>query len=420
MNERAEALDFLSRLGAQPAVAFHEAGVAAAVRSILEETGVGYSLDAFGNILAKLPGRNPDVPPLAIVAHMDHPGFELTGRHGDGAEFVADALGGIPASSFSEGVPLQVILPGGQRIAALTAGPYGDESERRALVRVADASLAAELPLPAAAVFDLPDFELDGEYIRMRAVDDLAGCASALAAMARLVRSGEQPEGDVYTLFTRAEEVGLVGARLAANAGLLPSGTLIVSAESSRTLPGAEQGRGPVIRVGDAGSTFDADAESVLIRAREALNEQEGGFAAQRQLMSGGVCEASAFAGRRRFHLRRRRRVGADSRAGSPERAGGRLRGAAATDERRRLRGQRLRCLRLPNHRHRLPPGQLPQRRARRPHRGRVHPCGRLPRWRGLDGGSRPPRVRPGQYCLPQPVAIGAGGYAPAAAELSI
>ena len=109
---------------------------------------------------------------------------------------------------------------------------------------MADASLAAELPLPAAAVFDLPDFELDGEYIRMRAVDDLAGCASALAAMARLVRSGEQPEGDVYTLFTRAEEVGLVGARLAADAGLLPSGTLIVSAESSRTLPGAEQGRG--------------------------------------------------------------------------------------------------------------------------------------------------------------------------------
>ena len=296
MNERAEALDFLARLGAQPAVAFHEAGVAAAVRSILEETGVKYSLDAFGNILAKLPGRNPDVPPLAIVAHMDHPGFELTGRHGDGAEFVADALGGIPASSFSEGVPLQVILPGGQRIAALMAGPYGDESERRALVRVSDASLAAELPLPAAAVFDLPDFELDGEYILMRAVDDLAGCASALAAMARLLRSGEQPEGDVYTLFTRAEEVGLVGARLAADAGLLPSGTLIVSAESSRTLPGAEQGRGPVIRVGDAGSTFDADAESVLIRAREALNEREGGFPAQRQLMSGGVCEASAFA----------------------------------------------------------------------------------------------------------------------------
>ena len=297
MNDREEALDFLARLGAQPAVAFHEAGVASVVRAILDETAVEYSEDDFGNVLARIPGSNADVPPLAIVAHMDHPGFELTERHGDSSgEFVADALGGIPASSFAPGVPLQVVMPGGRRVAAVTAGLYGEESERRALVRVSYAGIAAELPLPAAAVFSLTDFELDGEYIRMRAVDDLAGCASALAALARLTRSGEPPEGDVYALFTRAEEVGLVGARLAADARLLPPGTLIISAESSRTLPGAEQGRGPVIRVGDAGSTFDADAESVLIRAREALNEREGGFPSQRQLMSGGVCEASAFA----------------------------------------------------------------------------------------------------------------------------
>ena len=211
-------------------------------------------------------------------------------------EFVADALGGIPASSFSAGVPLQVLMSGGRRVAAVTAGPFGEESDRKALVRVTDPDIAAELPLPAAAVFDLVDFELDGEFIRMRAVDDLAGCASTLAALARLSRSDDRPDGDFYGLFTRAEEVGLIGARLAAEARLLPPGTLIISAESSRTLPGAEQGRGPVIRVGDAGSTFDADAESVLVRAREALNESEGGFAAQRQLMSGGVCEASAFA----------------------------------------------------------------------------------------------------------------------------
>ena len=83
---------------------------------------------------------------------------------------------------------------------------------------------------------------------------------------------------------------------MAAEASELPRETLIVSVESSRTLPGAEQGKGPVIRVGDAGSTFDADAESVLVRARESLQQQDTGFKAQRQLMSGGVCEASAFA----------------------------------------------------------------------------------------------------------------------------
>ena len=211
MNEREEALNFLARLGANPAVAFHEAGVAAAVRAILEETGIEHSTDEFGNILAQVPGSNPDVPPLAVVAHMDHPGFELVERRGDSGEFVADALGGIPASSFSAGVPLQAVMPGGLRVAAVTLGSYEEESGRKALVQVQDAALAAELTLPAVAVFALTDFELDGEYIRMRAVDDLAGCASALAALARLLRSGNTPEGDVYALFTRAEEVGLVG-----------------------------------------------------------------------------------------------------------------------------------------------------------------------------------------------------------------
>jgi len=302
MNDREEALDFLSRLGAQPAIAFYEDGVAAAVQAILSEIGVPYEVDPFGNVLARLAGgdrdrdSSPGAAPLAIMAHMDHPGFELVERCGDEGEFVADASGGIPAASFAAGVPLQVLMPGGRRVAAATVGPYGAESERRALVRVSDLGIAPEIPLPAAAVFDLTDFEIDGEFIRMRAVDDLAGCAAALAALARLSRSHERPEGDVYGLFTRAEEVGLIGARLAAEARLLPPNCLVVSVESSRTLPGAEQGKGPVIRVGDAGSTFDGDAESALIRGREALAERAEGFAAQRQLMSGGVCEASAFA----------------------------------------------------------------------------------------------------------------------------
>ena len=301
-NERNEALDFLARLGRNPAVAFYESGVAATVLAILEELGVEHRFDEFGNIVARIPGGEALATPLAIVAHMDHPGFEITGRSGD--RFVADGLGGVPASSFGEGVPLQLLLPGGSRLPAVTAGPHGEESDRQVLIKLAGPEEPGAVEPPVAAVFDLVEFELDGEFIRMRAADDLAGCGAILAALARLSRSGVAPSGDVYGLFTRAEEVGLVGARLAAEAGTLPLGTLVISAESSRILPGAEQGKGPVIRVGDAGSTFDADAEAVLIRARESLLERddESGragdarFKSQRQLMSGGVCEASAFA----------------------------------------------------------------------------------------------------------------------------
>ena len=289
MADREQALNILSRLGVQPAVAYREAGVASAVELTLKELGVAWEVDDHGNIIARVTGQDPAAEPLALVAHMDHPGFEAVSYQGD--YLVGDVLGGVPPASFEAGVPLHIILADGKRLPATTAGRHGDDAQRQVLI---ESSKPAQLELPAAVVFDLPDFQVDGDMIRMRAADDLAGCASILAALAEL--SAQTPPGDVYGVFTRAEEVGLMGARLLAESGLLPKQTLVVSLESSRTLPGAEQGSGPVIRVGDAGMTFNADAESVLLKARETLQLQEGGFRVQRQLMSGGVCEASAFA----------------------------------------------------------------------------------------------------------------------------
>ena len=289
LQGKQQALDILARLAAQPAVAYWESGVAAVVQSVLREAGLEDQVDRHGNVVARIRGQGSDAAPLALVAHMDHPGFEAVEARG--SDLVADVLGGIPAAAFQPGVPVRVVLDNGRRLPAVTAGRWGDDSAQQVLVRLAE---PVELELPRPVVFDLVDFELDGDLIRMRAADDLAGCAAILAALAAL--SVSPPPGDVYGVFTRAEEVGLVGARLLAESGTLPPETLIVSVESSRVLPGAEQGGGPVIRVGDAAMTFDADAEAVLVRAREFLRAGDSAVEVQRQLMSGGVCEASAFA----------------------------------------------------------------------------------------------------------------------------
>ena len=245
-----QALDFLSRLGSNPATAFWEDGVAATVKAILTEIGLGYQQDDFGNIIAKVAGTDSTANQLAIVAHMDHPGFEITASHPNG--YIATAMGGVPPSSFEASVPVQVLLPDGTRISGTTAGKHGDDKDRQLVIKL---DQPQDLEPPVSVVFDLVDFELDGEHIRMRAVDDLAGCASILAVLSQLT-AGDTPPGDVYGVFTRAEEVGLVGARLMAEVGTLPPETLVISVESSRTLPGAEMGEGPVIRVGDAGFTF--------------------------------------------------------------------------------------------------------------------------------------------------------------------
>ena len=110
--------------GALPAVVF-QADAVAAVRGILAETGICWRADSLGNLIARIPGISADadsVPPIASMAHMDHPGLEVNGWDGD--YLVGRPAGGTPPGTFAPGVPRQIILPDGRRIAVATAGPY--------------------------------------------------------------------------------------------------------------------------------------------------------------------------------------------------------------------------------------------------------------------------------------------------------
>ena len=277
MNERdTRALEHLRELGSRPAVPFFEDGPSQYILETLHPLGVGAQRDAYGNVIAHYDSTSqtsgPAEPPIAFVAHMDHPGFEIFEPAEGGS--VARALGGVPVASLRKPTPVLVLTPDGQRAPAKIfpfEGPATQEgAERLVTVRL---KADAELRPPVPVIFDLPDYALDGDTIRMRAVDDLAGCASILASMERWV--SEEAETDVYAVFTRAEEAGLLGARLVAEGDVLLKETLVVSVESSAVIPGVAQ---------------------VLIAARESIREQNPEFRCQRQLMRGGTCEATAFA----------------------------------------------------------------------------------------------------------------------------
>ena len=289
------ALEHLRGLGACPATPFFEGLPAQYISQTLLQVGVEHWRDEFGNVVAHVRATGESSqPPVAFVAHMDHPGFEIVEIEETGA--VARAMGGVPAASLTKPVPVFVLAPDGTRIRGVTVphedttDPNDRTSDRLVRIRL-DAAVDLEPPLPV--LFDLADFELDGDTIRMRAVDDLAGCAAILALLERVVSDG--PATDVYGVFTRAEEGGLFGARLMAEAGTLPKETIVVSVESSAVIPGVAQGAGPVIRTGDALTTFDAEAERLLTAAVASIRRREPEFRVQRQLMSGGVCEATAF-----------------------------------------------------------------------------------------------------------------------------
>ena len=294
-------MDLLRGLGACPAVSFLEGPVAAYIQESLRGMDLTAESDQYGNFIvhhSRRPDKQGNHPPIAFVAHMDHPGFEALETAGD--TVIARALGGVPQACFTQKIPVQIVLPDGRRLGAETDGAYGAEDQKLVSIRLRASTLrdqarreARSLRFPAAVVLDLPDFQFDGDLIHMRALDDLAGCAATLAALKEL--ACDETVGEVYGVFTRAEEVGLIGARLLAEEGVLPADALVVSLEASRALTGAAVGEGPVIRVGDASFTFDAEAEGVLVKAREELMEGNPNFKAQRQLMSGGTCEASAF-----------------------------------------------------------------------------------------------------------------------------
>lgn len=237
--ESSPLLSIVERLMRQPTAPFHEHAVRAEVLTILAGfPNVRAELDSFGNVIAHYKLGDATVSSV-LVAHMDHPAYV-------GETF----LGGVPQSYLETGHPVR------------SFGPFG--------------------------MWDLPPFELRDGCIYSRACDDLVGCAVMLSMLQ--VLTSNSANATVTVLFTRAEEVGLLGAVHAARARLIPIETPVISLETSAERPPAAMHQGVIVRVGDKTTVFDSE----LVAGLAALAQTEK-IPFQRCLMSGGTCEATAF-----------------------------------------------------------------------------------------------------------------------------
>jgi len=196
-------------------------------------------------------------------------------------------------------------------------GPRGTITERGDLETPLKSWLA-ELDEPAGdigpaafATWDLPASEITAEIpggmLHAPACDDLAAAAAAMDAFDRLgeLRAAGEETADARLLFTRAEEVGFIGAIAACKHGAIPPAARLLCLENSRSYPESPIGGGPIVRVGDRATTFSpALTASVYAVAQDTFggpanpgprDKQEGAGRWQRKLMPGGVCEASVF-----------------------------------------------------------------------------------------------------------------------------
>jgi putative aminopeptidase FrvX len=269
------------RLMRCPAAPYCESLVAREVIRICDEYKLQHQSDSFGNILVRATKRVIRKP-IALAAHMDHPGFVFP-RKASGGPLTAEFLGGVGDSYFKDGVKIR-ILPGN---VSSTLGPQKQK-------RVFEIRPAAPLTgAPEFAVWDLPDFELSADTIRGRVCDDLIGVATILTVL--IESRGTKAAANLLGVLSRAEEVGFQGALALANSKSLPKGALVISLETSRELPPVKMGHGVIIRVGDRASIFDSASTRFLTEVATDLAKKDSAFKFQRALMSGGTCEATAY-----------------------------------------------------------------------------------------------------------------------------
>ncbi len=282
------------RLMRQAAAPFHEHAVRAEVEAICQENGLEFKRDEFGNVIVRL-RTAPRLRPIALAAHMDHPGFEIV-RRVSGKTWLARFLGGVPDNYFRAGVPVRLMHRGEPPEGGTTNvhGVAAKLGRRPGKEKEFELHAKREIRVkPEFAVWELEDFAVRSGHIHGRACDDLIGVASILATLIELKR--RRAKVHVIGVIARAEEIGFLGAMAVAAAKGLPRNALVISLETSRELPGAKMGQGVILRVGDRTSIFSSQAMRFLAEVAAGLKTANKKFQFQRALMSGGTCEATAY-----------------------------------------------------------------------------------------------------------------------------
>lgn len=272
-----------------PTAPFREAAVAAAIDDFAAQRRdfIKNTIDGAGNRIFTIrgPRARAKKPAIAFTAHLDHPGLVP-----DAAENW-ELLGRVwPARR----------LVGGKICYFRTNGDFAGRGEITD-VKEKDGRVFTTVTRDGGiyqkgdyAMFDFPALESDGDRIIGRVCDDLLGAISILIAIDEAIATN--PNCNFIAAFTRAEEVGFVGALAMLKNRAIPKDIPIVGLECSAARGGnAVIGDGPIVRVGDRIATFSPDVTAFLRDCAEMIIKEDPSFRYQRRLMQGGACESTAY-----------------------------------------------------------------------------------------------------------------------------
>ncbi len=300
---------FLTTLLATRTAPFREQLVRASLLNELGEHRIPCFIDPHGNIVVGVRTLTEYVrtlkrgtaaqPARLFIAHMDHPGFHVTVASG------SDAL----EATWHGGTPVVHIEGGEVWLKSLTEPSWEGRGVIHSATKaehgrsLSTSTITLSEPLPKSVSpekvfgsfrFRAPCWQ-DGELLRANACDDLVGCYSIVEAARKAFSKGKLRAGlpPFLALLSRAEEVGFIGTIAHLELGWWKAAKtppLVVSLETSRQLPNAEIGKGPIVRVGDKFTAFSPGPMRALTELAEKILPGEH----QRRIMDGGTCEGSA------------------------------------------------------------------------------------------------------------------------------
>ncbi|MCY3973367.1 MAG: M42 family peptidase [Candidatus Dadabacteria bacterium] len=248
-----------------PAVPGNEGAVRDFVLSELRPHAEEVSVDALGNVIARIGGKGPR---LVVDAHMDEVGFLVS--HIDDRGFIrVQPLGGVDARVFYG----QRLVVHGTKPLPATVGavpPHISKTEGGGNVPdigdcVIDTGLAADKVKKYARIGDPVTFDSElaetEDGVIARSIDDRVG----IFVILKMLEGKLKPSCELFVTMTVQEEPGLRGARIIAPA-VNPDFVVALEGTVAMDLPGvaahrtlANTMRGPEIRLSDRYLVADRD-----------------------------------------------------------------------------------------------------------------------------------------------------------------
>lgn len=237
------------------------------ILSHVKENSLQYVIDSMGNLIVKCKSSGQSQLKVMLAAHMDEVGMMIKDITEDGKlKFVT--AGGMD----SRILPGQHVRVGTDKIPGVIAQKsihLQDKEERESVVKLKNLyiDIGAKDKCDALSLVSLGDYAafssesvLFGENrLKAKALDDRAGCVILLELLQKVWPF------ELYACFTVQEEVGLRGARVAANR-VMPDIGIVIEGTTCADVPGVKEheqstllGKGPALSFADRTSIGDRE-----------------------------------------------------------------------------------------------------------------------------------------------------------------